>query len=122
MSKIYDFGMILKQLRKDKNFTQADLGAKLNLSKTAVSKYENGTATPPLEVLRSLAVIFNVPMDYLCGTEQREKISVYNLTSEQVRIVEKLVTVFREHNKVTKREISPECCMLLGEIVAELAK
>ena len=122
MSEIYDFGIVLRDLRKKKGLTQTELGAILNLSKTAVSKYESNIASPPLDILRKLARTFDVPLDYLCGTEQREKISVYNLTTEQVRIVDKLVTVFREHNKVTNSKISPECCMLLGEIVAELVK
>ncbi len=120
MAEVYDFGMILRELRKEKGLTQTELGDKLNLSKTAVSKYENNTASPPLETLRDIANIFMVPMDYLCGTERREQISVYKLTSEQVEIIKHLVAAFRSHNDNKDKKISPECCMLLGEIVAEL--
>ena len=37
-----DFGTVLRQLRKSHNLTQAKLGAHVGLSKTVVSKYENG--------------------------------------------------------------------------------
>ncbi len=122
MADIYDFGMILREERKRKKLTQTELGEKLGLSKTAISKYENGTAMPPVDIMRSLAKILNVSMDYLCGTEQREKISVFNLTAHQVEVVNKLVDTFRERNQLTDKKISPECCTLLGEILVELSR
>lgn len=48
MDKPYSFGDILRQLRIDKGLTQKQLADKLELSVTAVSKYELGTAYPPL--------------------------------------------------------------------------
>ena len=60
MADIYDFGMILREERKRKKLTQTELGEKLGLSKTAISKYESGTATPPVDIMRSLAKILNV--------------------------------------------------------------
>lgn len=122
MEYAYDFGQTLKMLRKEKNMTQTELGNRLGISKAAVSKYELGIASPPLDILRTMAAIFNVSLDYLCGTEQREKISVYNLTNEQIDIVNKLVSLFREHNYRNKNNLSKNDFMILGEIVARLCK
>ena len=95
---------------------------KLNISESVVCRYERDEVFPQFDTLRSIAILFNVSMDKLCGTEQREKISVYNLTSPQVEVVNKLVDTFRERNQLTDKKISPECCMLLGEILVELSR
>lgn len=122
MKEIYDFGVILKELRRKRNMTQSDLGKRLGLTKAAVSKYESGIAAPPLDTLRSMSALFNVSLDYLCGTEQREKISVYNLTDRQITIVRSLVDLFRENNKSKDETLSANEYKLLGEILAELSK
>lgn len=47
MDKPYSFGDILLQLRIEMGLTQKQLADKLELSVTAVSKYELGTAYTP---------------------------------------------------------------------------
>lgn len=122
MEYAYDFGQILKTLRKEKHMTQTKLGDRLGISKAAVSKYELGLASPPLDILRNMAAIFNVSLDYLCGTEQRDKISVYNLTNEQIDLVIRLVETFRKknHREQLDHDRSTEEYRILGEITALL--
>ncbi len=45
--------------------TQDDIAEILGMSRTSFSKYENGAANPPLAVLRKLAKIYNVEIEYL---------------------------------------------------------
>lgn len=45
---MFDFGERLKKLRKEKNWTQQQLANKIELSKTVISKYENGIQMPNL--------------------------------------------------------------------------
>ena len=54
---IYELGATIKELRKKQNMTQKELAQRLNVSEATICKYENNTATPPFETLRSLAVI-----------------------------------------------------------------
>ncbi len=122
MEYAYDFGNTLKALRQKKNMTQTELGDKLGISKAAVSKYELGVATPPLDILRTLTSVLNVSLDYLCGTEQREKISVYNLTQQQIDMMTRLADIFREHNYSNNNQIMQNEYEILGEIVSELHK
>ena len=122
MKEPYDFGEILKKQRKLKKMTQQQLAEKLNVTVTAISKYESNTAMPPFETVRSLAIIFNVSTDVFYGTEQRETISTYNLSDEQVKIVQNLTTAFRNHNIAVKKNLSTEQYELLGQIVAEFSK
>lgn len=53
--------------------TQAELGARLSLSKQTISGYETGDISPNDKTLILLADIFNVSTDYLLGrTDARE--------------------------------------------------
>ena len=56
---------IIKHLRQQNNLTQEELGKKLNVQKSAISKYETGRARPSIEALQKLSVIFKVPVDTL---------------------------------------------------------
>lgn len=122
MKEPYDFGEILKRQRKLKKLTQQQLAEKLNVTVTAISKYENNMAMPPFETVRSLAIIFNVSTDVFYGTEKREIISTYNLSEKQVKIVQNLAKAFRNHNAAMKKDLSAEQYELLGQIVAEFSK
>lgn len=72
--------MIMKQLaqqirvlRTSKNLSQDELAEKLYISRQAVSKWENGEATPDIDKLVQLAEIFGVSLDYLVLGKEPEK-------------------------------------------------
>ncbi|WP_196592454.1 helix-turn-helix domain-containing protein [Pectinatus frisingensis] len=56
---------IIKQLRQQSNLTQQELGEKLNIQKSAISKYETGRTRPSLETLQKLSSIFKVSVETL---------------------------------------------------------
>ena len=56
------------RLRSEAGITQAELGARLNYSDKTVSKWERGEAIPDACVLKQLAEIFNVTVDYLLSS------------------------------------------------------
>lgn len=55
----------IRHLRKLKGFTQADLADKLGVNRSAVGAYEEGRAEPKLQILRSIAELFDVSIDAL---------------------------------------------------------
>lgn len=57
----------IKELRKLKDLTQADLGKILGVGKTTISMYENGNSSPNDEIKLKIAEYFNVSTDYLLG-------------------------------------------------------
>lgn len=65
------FGEVLKQLRKDKGLTQAELARLTGLKVSAISMYENGNREPNFETLEIFADFFNVDMNVLLGREQK---------------------------------------------------
>lgn len=60
-----DFGEKLLKLRKEKGYSQETLAEKLNTSRQAISKWENGQGYPETEKLLMIGNIFEVSMDYL---------------------------------------------------------
>ena len=61
-----DVGMIgLKLIRKKRKFSQLKVALDLNISREALSHYENGRRSPDIEMLRKMSDYFNVSIDYL---------------------------------------------------------
>lgn len=57
----------IKQLRKEKGFSQAKLAQKLNVHQTAVSQWELNRTVPDIDTLKNLSDLFGVSVDYLLG-------------------------------------------------------
>ena len=58
-------GENIKKVRKQKHMTQRELAEALGMRDAAISQYENGIVTPPLETLKQLADVLQVPIAYL---------------------------------------------------------
>ena len=59
-------------LRKSRLMTQGDLAEKLNYSDKAVSKWERGESVPDIIVLKEIADLFGVTVDYLLTRDHKE--------------------------------------------------
>ena len=67
-------GIIAKNiidLRRQNGMTQAELAERLNYSDKAVSKWERGESVPDIAVLKSIADIFSVTVDFLITAEHQ---------------------------------------------------
>ena len=73
---VMNFSEKLLTLRKAKNLTQEQLAEKLDVSRQSISKWESGQATPELEKITALSVIFNVTTDYLLKSSEIDDLSV----------------------------------------------
>lgn len=61
------FAHRLKYLRKKRNLTLKELGAKFGLAESTISGYENRTRKPDIETVEKLADFFDVTVDFLLG-------------------------------------------------------
>ena len=66
-------GANIAAYRKRQGLTQAGLAAKLNYSDKAVSKWERGESMPDVIVLKSIADLFGVTLDYLLEEDHEQK-------------------------------------------------
>lgn len=93
----------LRNLRKDKDFSQEYLAEKMNVSRQTISKWENGTAMPDLKKLTELAEFFDTSMDELLGTSAPVYNSVNNdladNTAEQLSAIKKQFDEYKSKNK-----------------------
>lgn len=63
----------LKQLRKQRNYTQIAVQMKTGIDQALLSKFENMERVPPTETLFILAEFYGVSIDYiLCRTDNPE--------------------------------------------------
>lgn len=74
--KIVNIGEKIAKARKDKGWTQAELGDKIHVTFQAVSKWERGESSPDFETICELSEVLNVPITYFGGkpveTEKKE--------------------------------------------------
>ena len=69
-------GQFITQQRKKLNLTQQLLANKLNISFQAVSKWENGTSLPTIDILMDLSIILGISVDeLLSGAKKEESLS-----------------------------------------------
>ena len=77
----------IKQIRNDNKLTQEQFAEKMLVSRTAISKWENGTCYPSIDSLKYMSKTFNVSLDKLLSseeileiakTENQSNISKYN--------------------------------------------
>ena len=59
------FGEQIKKLRKDRNITQQEMADKLNISRQAISNWENDKNLPDLEMLITMSQVFQITLDEL---------------------------------------------------------
>ena len=65
-------GKTIAKLRQNKNMTQQQLAAALNVSHQAVSKWETGAALPDVQTLMELTRLFGITMEQLLDGEVPE--------------------------------------------------
>lgn len=66
-------GENLTFLRKKAGFTQLEFGDKFSYSDKTVSKWENGSVLPSVDVLKQIADFYGVSTDYILSEHKNEK-------------------------------------------------
>lgn len=76
-----DFGKQIKQIRLERHLTQEQMAAMLNVTRQAVSNWENNKNLPDLELLVLMSKVFSLSLDQLIlgGTDMN------NMTAKLIR-------------------------------------
>lgn len=104
------FSERLKSLRKEKGLEAQYVAEKLNVAKSTYSGYENNKSKPSFEILESIAMLFDVSVDYLLGRTDVKKydteisafstISTDGLSDEDIEAVRSIVEALKKkHGK-----------------------
>ncbi|MBQ9608917.1 MAG: helix-turn-helix domain-containing protein [Lachnospiraceae bacterium] len=82
----------ISNLRQKKNMTQGDLASKLNYSDKAVSKWERAESIPDIAVLKEIADLFDVTLDYLVSDNTEQESSAFESKNTSVPEEESEIT------------------------------
>lgn len=69
----------IKELRKQKRWSQKELAAKVSIRFQQLNKYESGLNAPPLEMLAQLADALGTTTDFLLSGQVTEDTPLHNL-------------------------------------------
>ena len=68
-----DYRIRLRDVREDRDYTQAEIGKILNKSQQGYNHIEAGRAELKIEDLKLLCKFYNLSADYLVGLSDKEK-------------------------------------------------
>lgn len=124
----YDFGERIYALRKAKGLSQKELGALLDVSNKAVSKWETGAAIPKTETIIKLASVLDVSVEELLSEKQNfnaKANNTFDTSSNQIDTVflQNRIIAFEVqnvHRKYKKAKTYLICILCLFIITAIL--
>lgn len=90
------FAKRLHDLRRDKGWSQPELGKMIGTSGAIIGRYERGEMTPSIEVATKLAQAFGVTVDYLVSQEGQPTVVQDSSMLERIRAINELPQDDRE--------------------------
>lgn len=91
---VYDFGLRLQKLRKNRGMTQAELADRLGVSKGTIYRYERNLQDPSLQIAIRLAVLLRTSLDYLTGIDDAYTIRIPCLTNTERQTLQLFLDTF----------------------------
>ena len=104
----------LTQARKAAGLTQADIAARLSVSRQAVSRWESGQSKPSTEKLLALGALYGVSIDQLLNTGNVEAPAVETVSAlSEVESLEAVILEKRRTRAWLKYAVAALCGALL---------
>ena len=85
---LIDIGYSIRQLRKDKNWTQQKLATELGITQKSLSLIESGRSDFRVSLIAKLSYLFNVDPNFILLKEKSEILNNQELKSLKKRIAE----------------------------------
>lgn len=101
-------GENIRNLRKNKGYSQETLAEQLHVVRQTVSKWEKGLSVPDAEMLNRLSELFEVPVDVLLGSsilEQENKEDISQVAKQLAILNEQLANQAVRKRQTIKRVI-----------------
>jgi len=97
MELLEKIGVVLKELRSEKDATLEEVAQSIGSTKSLLSKYERGASEPGLRNLKKLADYYDVSLDYLFGfTNEKRPV----ITSEKLNDLFSGLTVNKKREAI----------------------
>lgn len=99
-------GNFITDKRKSLSLTQQQLADKLNISFQAISKWENGTTYPNIEILSDLATVLDVSVDeILAGSEKNTEDLSYSKAGIDIAYTDTIKKEMSKHLETDDRRV-----------------
>ena len=97
MENYITLGEKIKQLWKEKNWSQQKFGEAIDIAKSVIWKYEKDEAVPSAEVIKRMSIAFGISADYLLFDQSERN----NITKISDKV---LLKQFEEIDSYTEKE------------------
>lgn len=97
-----ELGVRLKELRRERNWTQGQVAERIGVTPSVISAYEIGIRLPSYEALLKLVRLYGVSADYLLGisgkrsSDSQYLVSLDGLSPSKIALVTQLINALRE--------------------------
>lgn len=110
------FGDFIKELRKEKQLTQKELGEKLNITDKAISKWERGLSFPDIAVLKDLSEFFEIDISELLNGERgkKQEIDIEKVIQEAIENYKNIEEKKKEKVQKVKKRIGSISITIFG--------
>lgn len=88
---------MIKTLREEAGYSQAQLAKKLDVTRSSVNAWEMGLSTPTTHYVVELAKLFHISTDYLLGLESEKHIVLDGYNKSEIELIYSLIKYFDEH-------------------------
>ncbi len=97
MTILYELCERITELRNNLGITQAALGKKLGVTRSAVNSWEMGLSIPQLKHIIEMARIFGTTVDSLLGSPERVLVDITELKPNEQQVIFNMVSCLKAH-------------------------
>jgi len=95
----------LNSIRDEKDLTQFEFGKILDVSHSAISKWENNKSIMPIQKANLIANKYGLSLDYIYKLSKKKYITIINKDLNKVETGKRLAKI-RKDNNLTLRELA----------------
>ena len=82
---VREIGVFLAELRKEKCWTQEQLGQKLGVTNKTVSRWENGNYMPPVDILLELSKLYDISINEILSGQRLTEAEYHEKAEENIK-------------------------------------
>lgn len=100
MTILYELCERIAELRDSFGITQAELGKKLGVTRSAVNSWEMGLSIPQLKHVIEMARIFNTTVDSLLNSSKQVVVDITVLTPKEQQVIFNMVECLKAQHDI----------------------
>ena len=102
MTILYELCERITELRNGIGMTQAQLGKKLGVTRSAVNSWEMGLSIPQLKHIMEMAKIFNTTVDSLLNTSKQTVVNISDLDPKEQQVILNMVACLKAAHEINE--------------------